>query len=380
MTSKERLSAALQHQKIDRIPWSPLICGYFLDSLSGDLKKMDEVEILKYIGADILGRRVESSTFKSPLFSSLSKDTKTIIQGNIKLTTNMNMKTGEFSRTYETPLGVLKEKSVFTKTSPWIPFPVEYKIKKREDLKIYKYFIENLKYEPCFDQYQKFFDCVGEDGLATTPAPATPLLSLLQSDMGLERFYYYLSDYPQEIEELMSAMHERNKKIYGIVAESPAWVVIDYENTSTTLHSPKMYERYCLKQLNEYADILHKKNKIFLIHRCGKLDGLMDLMDRGRDDGTVDVALPPTGDLDIAKALKSWGKDKVIMGGIDPTAFTRLSPEEIKEYVKKLLKEVSPGDNFILGSADATPYGTPMENLKAVTEVIEEYGGYPLKK
>jgi len=380
MTSKERLLAVLKHQKIDRIPWSPLICGYFLNSLTRDLKKMNEAEILKYIGADILGRGVEFPTFNSPVFSSLLKDTTTIIQGNIKLTTDINIKTGEFSRTYETPLGVLKEKSIFTKASSWMPFPVEHKIKKREDLKIYKYFIENLKYESCFDRYQRFVDSIGEDGLATTPAPATPLLSLLQIDMGLERFYYYLSDYPQEVEELMSVMHERNKEIYGIIAESPAWVVIDYENTSTTLHSPKMYERYCLKQLNEYADILHKRDKIFLIHRCGKLDGLMDLIDKGKDDGTIDVALPPTGDLDIARALKLWSKNKVVAGGIDPNAFTRLSPEGIKEYVKKLLKEVSPGDNFILGSADAVPYGTPIENLKAVTEVIKKYGKYPLKK
>lgn len=96
--------------------------------------------------------------------------------------------------------------------------------------------------------------------MATTPAPRTPLLALLQLDMGLERFYYYLSDYPQGVKELLNIMQERNKEIYCIIARSPAEVVIDHENTSTTLHSPEIYERYCLRQLNEYADTLHKKN------------------------------------------------------------------------------------------------------------------------
>lgn len=374
MTSKERLLAVLRHKKPDRIPWAPLIDGYFTSSLPKNME-MNVVEALRYIGADIMERHV--STFTSLIRRSAEvtpKAEETITQGNIKLTTKKGEKKGEVLRIYETPLGILKERFIFTKTSPFIPFPLEHRIKKRKDLEIYKYFIENIKYEPYFNGFQKEADYIGDDGLATTSGPGTPLLALLQVDMGLERFYYYLSDYPQEMEELLAVMHERNKKVYRMIAKSPAEVVIDHENTSTTLHSPKMYERYCLKELNEYADILHKKNKIFLVHRCGKLKSLMDLLDKGKEDGIIDITPAPTGDLDIAEALKVWGKSKVVMGGIDPTAFTGLSSEGIKEYVKKLLKEVSPGDNFILGSADATPFGTPIENLKAITEVVKKCG------
>ncbi len=376
MTSRERLLAVLRHQEPDRIPWAPLIDGYFTNSLLEKNMKMNVVEALRYIGADIMERHVP--TFTSLIHGIARFTSGPVSQGNIKITIERGKKTGEVVRTFEMPTGSLRERFIFTKDSPFIPFPTEYKIKKREDLKVYKYLVENLEYEPYFNEFQKEADCIGEDGLATTSSPCTPLLHLLQIDMGLEKFYYYLSDYPKEMEELMSIMHERGKEVYRIIAESPAEVVIDHENTSTTLHSPKMYERYCLRQLNEYADILHKKNKIFLIHRCGKLQNLMNLIDRGKDDGTIDVTPFPTGDLNIGEAVKVWGKNKVVMGGIDPIAFTGLSPEEIKEYVKKLLKEVSPGDNFILGSADATPYGTPIENLKAITEVIEECGTYPL--
>lgn len=385
MTSKERILAALRHKKPDRIPWAPLIDDYFTSSLPENMA-MNVVETLRYIGADIMERHVPTFTSLIPRVNGVtSKPENPVIQdkiqltitkqmGDIKLTAQTDKKRGEVLHIYETPLGILKERSIFTKTSPFIPFPIEYKIKKRGDLKIYKYFIENLKYEPYFNEFQKEADYIGDDGLATTSGPCTPLLTLLQIDMGLERFYYYLSDYPQEMEKLLTIMQERNKEIYRIIAKSPAEVVIDYENTSTTLHSPKIYERYCLGQLNEYADILHKENKIFLIHRCGKLKNLMDLIDKGEEDGTIDVTPRPTGDLNMAEALKAWGKSKVVMGGIDPTAFTGLSSEKIKEYVKKLLKEVSPGDNFILGSADATPFGTSIENLKAITQVVKEYG------
>ena len=64
------------------------------------------------------------------------------------------------------------------------------------------------------------------------------------------------------------------------------------------------------------------------------------------------------------------------MGGIDATAFTQLSVNDIKKYVRDLLRQIGPANNFILGSGDATPYGTPLENLKAVTEVVRNYKSY----
>jgi len=384
MTSKERLLAVLKGQEPDRIPWAPLIDGYFISSLREKnirVRTLNVVEILRYIGADILERHVTTYTDILNMGSSHNvyvEPKQAAIQGNVKITVNLDKKTGELSCVYETPVGILKEKYLFTNTSPFIPFPVEHKIKKKEDLKIYKYLLENVKHKPCFEGFQKEADYIGDDGLATASGPSTPLLRLLQRDMGVERFYYFLSDYPKEMEEILAIMHERNKEIYRTIAESPAEVVIGYENTSTTLLSPKIYERFCLRQINEYADIVHEKGKIFLTHMCGKLSKLMDLLDKGKQDGIVDVTPFPTGDLDIAEAIKVLGKTKIIMGGIDPTAFTKLSVEGIRKYVKELLQKVAPGNNFILGSGDATPYDTPLENLKAVTEVIEKYGMYPL--
>ena len=376
MNSKERLLAVLKGEKSDRIPWAPLIDGYFLSFLKEKNIEMNTVEALRYIGADILERHVTTYTDIMMMGSSdmiYVNPKDAIVQKNIKITLHFDKKNGEIFNTYETPIGIIKEKYVFTKASPWLPFPVEHKIKRKEDLKIYKYLLENITPKPNFENFQKEVDYIGNDGLASASGPSTPIMRLLQIEMGIETFYYYLNDYPKEIEEILDIMHERNKKIYHIIIKSPAEVIIDYENSSTTLFSPQIFDRYCLNQINGYANIVKQSGKIFLMHMCGKLDKIMNLLSQGKQDGIIDVSPAPTGDLNIAEALKSWGKTKVVMGGIDATAFTQLSIDGIKKYVRDLLGQIGPANNFILGSGDATPYGTPLESLKAVTKVVENY-------
>jgi len=329
MNSRERLSSIFKGVRPDRIPWAPLIDGYFLSSLKEKNIEMNSIELLRHIRADILERHVTTyidilQTGSSYMLYIQPEDI--VVQKNIKITTNFNKKSGEIFNIYETPLGIIKEKYVFTKASPFLPFPVEHKIKKKEDLGIYKYLLTNIQPVPDFNNFQKVVDYIGDDGLATASGPPTPLLRLLEKDMGVENFYYYLYDYPKEMEEILDIMHERNKNIYRIIIKSPAEVIIGYENSSTTLFSPQIYKNYCLHQINEYTDIVHKAGKIFLTHMCGKLDNIMDLISEGKQDGITDVAPPPTGDLNIPKALKVWGKNKiVILGACSDNSFFGLS-------------------------------------------------------
>ena len=54
MTSKERLLAILKGGKPDRIPWSPLIDGYYVAGLG---RKITDVEAALEIGADVMVRK-----------------------------------------------------------------------------------------------------------------------------------------------------------------------------------------------------------------------------------------------------------------------------------------------------------------------------------
>jgi uroporphyrinogen-III decarboxylase len=195
---------------------------------------------------------------------------------------------------------------------------------------------------------------------------------LLEGELGVERFYYFLADYPDEMVETMELMHAKNLEACRIVAESPAEVVIIYENTSTSYMTPHMFTRYVVRHLNDYADMYHAAGKLVLIHMCGKLKNAAQEIRQGRYDGICDIAPPPTGDVELAEASRLWGDRLSVWGGIDATSLTTLSPQHMKEHVRHILGHLTNPRGVILGSGDAVPLGTPLETLRAITEVVKE--------
>jgi uroporphyrinogen-III decarboxylase len=110
---------------------------------------------------------------------------------------------------------------------------------------------------------------------------------------------------------------------------------------------------------------------------CGRLTGFAGPLCHADQDGFIDVAPAPTGDVAFGEAKAGWAKDKVLVGGIDATAFAGLSPEEMRVYVRDLLVEIEKGagsfHKFILGSGDALPKGTPVPVVRAVSETVRDY-------
>ena len=360
MNSRERLLAVLRHKEPDRIPWSPLVDYYFTSSLPDGLR-MNTVETLRYIGADVMER------YGQPF--------KIEYGGNI--TFGQEKKDDEIIRFWKTPRGNLVQIFMETETGHTC-FCKEYPLKNLADIKIYRYVIEHTKFIPDFESFQKEDEYIGGDGMAVAGGPPSPLQVLFQDLMGIETTLYHLHDHKHEMEGLFNFMQIRHKESYTILAKSPAVIIIDYEDTSTSCLSPSLYEEYCIKEIDEYADIAHQKSKIFITHMCGLLKGLVHLIGKGKMDGIDSLSPLPTGDLDAAEARAILGEEKIIIGGISPPFLKFSSPDVIRSFIKDLLTRMSPGKNFILSTGDATPYGTPLENLKAVTETIKEFGRYPI--
>lgn len=356
MNSRERLLAVFQRQEPDRIPWAPLIDDYFTSSLP---TPMSWVEAYRHIGADVLERHVPA--IRSSCSAAVSVEEKRVEDTILT--------------TITTPVGVLTEKRKVTPTTTFIAEP---KIKTEKDFGPYKYVVEHTEYERDYETFLERRADIGEDGLATVSGPQSPLQFLIGEDMGLEAIVDALYDCRSELEELLEVMHHKYKQAYALLAESPALVIIGYEDVSTTTSSPQMYREYTMGYLDDYADIVHERGKMYIAHMCGKLKGLASLIAEGRMDGIDSVTPPTTGDIYVDEAREIWGEDKIIIGGLEPKSLRFMGVGEVKEYTKQILSRAAPGRNVILGTGDATSYGTPIENLQAVTEVVKHYGDYPL--
>ena len=352
MTSRERILKTFEHEKTDRMPWTPLIDGYYLSGLP---EKKDVITALREINADIIARHINVH--------------KPVAAGNLEITHEEI--DGNITERIITPHGELTAKWIRTEISPFIPFPTEHRLKSIKDLKAYRFYIENREYETFFDTFNEIDREIGDDGIATPTAPGTPLHYLLM-EFGVEEFYYHLNDYPNEINELYEVFHEKNKQLCRLIAKSNADVVINYENTSTTTMSPAIYERYCQRQLDDYAEIFRAAGKKFLTHMCGTLNGLKNQLAKGRMDGIIDIAPYPTGDVALHEAKKYWGHDKIVMGGIDATAFRNYSVLEMKTCITGILNELNGCTGVFLGTGDAMPQGAKIENLLEIARMVKQ--------
>jgi uroporphyrinogen-III decarboxylase len=78
---------------------------------------------------------------------------------------------------------------------------------------------------------------------------------------------------------------------------------------------------------------------------------------------------------DMATAKKVLGDTACIMGNIPTSLMCYGTPQEVKEYCRKLIEVCAPGGGYIL-TGGASPTETNAENLRAMMDAAKEYGVY----
>jgi uroporphyrinogen-III decarboxylase len=354
MTGRERIMATLSGQPADRPCWAPLIDRYFLSSLRDPGQPDPEVaDVARRVDADVIERHVPAVRLvdRDGLTRRLERDGETEIE------------------LVETPAGTLRcERRRSDK--PRTTFVQRHPIATVEDVKIYRSVLERTGVEEDVDPFVRQEQIIGDDGIATCSGPITPLQQFLQHLCGVERTIYLLADHPEEMEACFAAMHQHNLEVYARLCNTPARVIIAYEDTSSTVFGPNYYAEYCAPLIDRYADLCHDAGKIYLTHMCGRLSVFKDQIRAGRQDGIDSVCPPTTGDTPAHEAREAWGEDKVIIGGIEPPALARMSRDQAADCAARVLDDMGSFSRFILSTGDATPYDAPLENLEAISEVV----------
>lgn len=387
MNSRERILNAMMCRPVDRVPFVPNLNGYNIRFMPERYHTMPRWEIFRELGIDLLVRFRVGTRIRPPIMLLPPPTGPLTLAGSasrqwaksMPLTHKIKVKSVTEADTHymilDTPKGCLRCGWRFPDRWADMPFPVEWLLKTIEDVRIYRFVLDNTVVEPAYDEIVEALEAVGDEGTCEAAGGSSPMMDLVELLMGVETFCYLMYDYPDEIEALMAHLFELHKQEYRLLAESPAPIIISGENTSTSLVSPEYMSRWEFPALNEYSDILHRAGKIHMVHMCGLLHQAMDLLVRAHFDGAHDVAPAPTGDFDFkSDRERLLASGKCLCGGIDATAFTQLEPEEMEIYVQKRLEETAPGTGFLLGSGDTVPFGTSVENLKAVVRAVEQYG------
>jgi hypothetical protein len=283
--------------------------------------------------------------------------------------------------TYHTPVGSIskKEDMNLSPPNPWI---LEYPIKNVSDYPVIEFILKNTVYFPNYESFMWMNKHIGGDGIVRAHSSYSPFQNLLISYMGCEGLAIHLHENTSEFENLLKIMEKKYFEIIHIIADSPAEIVGIDGNIDGRVTSPRLFERYLLPLYRKVSEILHKKKKIVQVHMDGALRSLKDLIPKTGIDVVEAFTPPPVGDLSISEARSIWGKDLIIAVNFPETVCVQ-GIEAIKKYTMTLLKEIEPGDGFILSITEDIPYRYPNDileqSLRAITEVMWQHGKYPIK-
>lgn len=284
-------------------------------------------------------------------------------------------------RNYITPVGKVSEKFK-AGYSIGVDWPVEWVIKDLKDYETVMYVIDETEYFPSYEEFAKSEKIMGDDGIVPAVTPTSPLNSLIHYIMGIKTFSIHFNKYRKEWEELHRLLARKQLEIYKIAADSPAETIFCDENVNSLINSPRLFEKYNVPFYDEAAQILHKKDKILMVHCDGKLKALRDLIQKSEIDVVEAFTPPPIGDLPVDEARAAW-KDKVIWTNFPATVWLEGGLDGVERETINILKDAAPGDNFALGITEdigdirSLDY---VEILRTITRTTMKHGVYPINR
>jgi len=354
MTGRERLLAALGAAPADRVGWAPELNDYYFRARLAeagrepppdcpDKNAWRYAECAEMIGADCLWSHFPYRVDFRGTEEVVTKDAE-----------------GVTTRVLKTPKGELVERSRYDDTAR-STFRLEHLLKTPEDFVRYRAHLDAAEVTADYESFRRAEEAVGARGIVSVHVPETPIMGLIMYHMGIEETLFACFDHAAEIRELFDAVHAFNMECYRVACApgAPGEMVRPFEDTSSSLTSPDMFDELCAPYLSDYGEASRAGGKQFVPHCCGTLAAMLPRMKALPIDGIEAATPPPTGDAPATMLREVMGPDCLILGGFDPTRSAISSPAEVSEMVGRVLEEMRGDARFVLAHEEISPAAKP---------------------
>ena len=362
MTSRERLSAALEGQPTDHVPFSPNLAYVWETSFPKDVQWRGRLAFLTEIGADALWRGAPCPV-------------QMVLPDEVEIRTFQTNR--QIRQEVETPVGTLHTLRVASPSGNTF-FLTGHPLKTEEDFKTQLWIEEHMQYELDLAPVYAHLQGPGREGLSIgmliPELMKTAYQALIEHYAGTEEMVYALADYPDTVRALLQQMVENHCTIARLAVEAPYRYFITWEDSGTQNYSPRLYSEFIAPEIARWVKILNESGKRYIQHACGHLRALLPMMvDQGMW-GVESISPPPTGNITIGEARELVGNRFAIIGGIEPVQFLSLSLEELGAYVEQVISE-GKGGPFILGNSDSCPPGVTIDKFRLAAKVARNTPG-----
>ena len=194
-----------------------------------------------------------------------------------------------------------------------------------------------------------------------------------QGFMGMENLYLWAAMYPDHIERFFRKLAAHSLQIIRGAMRAGADVIMigdDYGTQQSLLMSKRMWERYTFPCLRRQCEEIHRFGGRALLHSCGSV---MPLLDKFVEAG-VDMLHPlqPVGENSFERAVEEFGDSLCFVTGMDVQKMPEMPPGEVRGSIAESVRIGSRGGGMVLCHTNFLQQDTPVENLEAMFETIED--------
>jgi uroporphyrinogen decarboxylase len=154
-----------------------------------------------------------------------------------------------------------------------------------------------------------------------------------------------------------------------LMAQTGADMVSNGDSVSgPDMISPEMYVKYALPYEKRVVEVAHSLGKPYILHICGNTDVILDqMLQTGADGLELDYKT------NVVKARDLFQDKVTFIGNIDPSGVLALgSTEDVRLKTRELLGIFSGVNRFILNSGCALPSTTPSENIRMMIDTARK--------
>ena len=191
--------------------------------------------------------------------------------------------------------------------------------------------------------------------------------------IGYENLCLMLYDNPALIKavadrlgELIEQYNDRLLQLDGLVA---IFQGEDFGFNTQTLIPPDHIREIFLPWHKRYAQKIHEAGRLYFLHSCGRITPIMeDLIEDVGIDGKHSFQ---DNCLSVVESKKLYGDRIALLGGIDVHKLASLEPGPLRQYVRHVIDQCSPGGRFAVGAGNSIPSYVSVENyLTLVDEAL----------
>ncbi len=201
--------------------------------------------------------------------------------------------------------------------------------------------------------------------------------------LGMENLYFRMHDEPALVDALMQHMvdyyAEVSRRAFDVAGEAIDifFVGNDFGGQTGPLLGEGLFRRFLLPHLRRLIDLGHDYRLKVMLHCCGSFRALLPAMIEAGLDG-IHAVQPFCRDMDL-RALKAEFGDRILFNGAIDSQSVLIDgmPDLVRAKTHEVLATMMPNGGYVAGAShDSILEETPVENVVAMFDAIQEYGSY----